>query len=102
MGLDVVLQDERGCRVDSVDDDTGEFAALLPAPGDASYVCIRFINPYGDTVFNTLQAPVLRDEIERIRVRASGGGIVLFLDKVLELVKRCEGSAHLYVRFCGD
>ena len=63
--------------------------------------CVRFIDPYGNTVFNQLQLPVLIDEFEHMSKGAAS-----------DLARRCLGSVvaflvaskgvHWYVRFIGD
>ena len=63
MGIDVRVETEDGKSVQEVGDPRGLTSWLL-ALGDISQtVCLRFIDPYGDTVFNQAQLPVLSAEL---------------------------------------
>ena len=67
-------------------------------------VCLRFIDPWGDTTFNRLQIPVLISELESLleadycqtheRVREFAG-LVAFVEKARDQV-------HTYIKFYGD
>jgi hypothetical protein len=74
---------------------------FIPDEVRASSVCLRFVDPYGDTVFNQLQLTVLIDELKRVMDSSSDPenrdlltGLVGFLDASREV--------HVYVRFVGD
>lgn len=68
------------------------------APSDSA--CARFIDPYGDSVFNQLQLPVLIEELRAM----SGRGSSLFDERLLWTIAFLEESrdVHVYVRFLGD
>jgi hypothetical protein len=40
---------------------------LLPPHDDDTYYCLRYVDWYGDTVFNRLQIETVLQELERIR-----------------------------------
>lgn len=99
--FNVELRDEAGVTLDSAVGVEG-LADVLPSADDSSSAVLRFIDPYGDTVINRLQARplvaelqsrvhLLRDETARDAVAA-----------VADLVDRCADGVHLYVWFLGD
>ena len=100
MGIDVQLQDERGNKLDEVPDPTNRLAKILPSPDDESFVCLRFIDAYGDTTFNKFQMRALVPELERVRAKTETQGDRELLDRIIALARRCE--THLYVKFIGD
>lgn len=59
--------DERGKLLERFDD--ARVAHLLLEAAPDSSACLRFIDPYGDTVFNTLQLPILQQEIRALSDR---------------------------------
>ncbi len=70
----------------------------LAAPSTA---CLRFIDPYGNTIFNQLQLPVLAGELLTMRETSADEGLRSQLDRVLAFLRESEGT-HVYVRFIGD
>ena len=60
--------------------------------------CLRFIDPYGDTVFNQLQIPLLIEEIQHVAANVSEPF------DITEMVEFLEDSInlHTHVRFIGD
>ena len=64
--------------------------------------CLRFIDPYGNTVFNQSQLPVLIDELRTLRGELRDATQVAVLDDLSEFLGRALGHVHTYVRFIGD
>jgi hypothetical protein len=95
MGIDVELQDERGSTLARVGDPGSVLVQVLPDENDASFVCLRFIDPYGDTTFNQHQVRVLIGELERVKQSASVKARA-FLDEVEQVAHR--GRASRYFR----
>jgi hypothetical protein len=92
-------EDERGCALAHFDEAGIPVQVLDLAPRDST--CVRFIDPYGDTVFNQLQLPVLISELEQM-VRSSASEELR--RRVMSVVSFLAGSkgVHQYVRFVGD
>ena len=67
MGINAVWQNENGVEIDRVDDPQSYFSLLVLATPLDEFVCLRFVDPYGDTYFNRLQKPVLLIELARVR-----------------------------------
>jgi len=75
---------------------------LLPDREDASSPCLRFIDPFGDTLFNQIQIPLVVAELEK-RLRASGKPEVkAHCEAILKAVRAATGEEHTYVRFSGE
>jgi hypothetical protein len=90
---------EGGVRIADFGRDGIPLEVLDLAPDDS--VCLRFIDPYGDTVFNQLQLPVLIEEFEEIACRTASATLRARLNSVVSFLTACRGT-HQYVRFLGD
>jgi hypothetical protein len=63
--------------------------------------CLRFIDPYGDTIFNQLQLPLLVSELAEMRAAAGEADLQAHIDRVLVFLRDSE-EVHIYVCFVGD
>ena len=70
---------------------------------NSGYELLRFLDPYGDTIFNREQRLPLKAELERFRDSLNSGQdeLRLWLDRVVGLVNECHALVHHYVRFRG-
>lgn len=100
MAMTIVLQDERGTRIERVDDPTNALASCLLGAG-MQCGCLRYIDPYGDTVFNRLQLEDVLRELEALSATAPTEGHAL-LDQVAGLARRGLAEPHRYLKFIGD
>jgi hypothetical protein len=67
MSIDLYMEDEEGASQGEVldpDDLTGRIVAL---GGHQGTVCLRFVDPCGNTIFNQFQTPTLIRELEAAR-----------------------------------
>ena len=101
MGFCIILENEDGERLEQVDDPKNLLHQLLPSE-DASYQYLRFIDWYGDTIFNRLQIQPFLDEWDRITRAARTSEENELLGRIRELAIRCSTKPHLYLRFAGD
>ncbi len=69
MGIDARLENERGDVVREVTDPRGHVNWLLGTISAEETSCLRFVDPYGQTVFNRGQMNTLRHELEALRSR---------------------------------
>jgi hypothetical protein len=102
MGLKIILRNENGVVLDSITDSKKLLHRLLPQFDEVEYPYLRFIDRYGDTIFNGLQMSLFLDEWSRIIKKANGEEekkIVLYIN---ELALRCQQGVHLYLVFYGD
>jgi hypothetical protein len=103
MGIEVVLQDEMHNDIsETIHDPSGVVAASLPDLTDGSYSCLRFIDPYGDAVFNSMQATVMIEEWERLRPSFSEHNAEALWAAIRRLIFRCSEEPHTYLKFIGD
>jgi hypothetical protein len=100
MGIDLNLQDENGELIEQVADPQGEFARLIRDFSDESTICLRFIDPYGDTIFNQNQLPVLLEELRKLQSKS--GDSSALIATMIDFVKRASGKVHTYCCFSGD
>jgi hypothetical protein len=55
MGISIHWEDERGKRLAELPDMDFFVEQFLPPEGAREFPCLRFVDPYGDTVFNQAQ-----------------------------------------------
>ena len=104
MGIDVALINERHKAKQAVHDPQ-MFLTTLAAKEWWQLnesVCLRFINPWGDTVFNQAQVPELLSELEHSAATKTDPETKAHLEQVCRLVAAAKGEAHTYVKFIGD
>ena len=102
MGINVRTETEDGEKLSEWEDPRGLTKALLPAASDSAFCCLRFVDRFGDAVFNQLQIPVLISELRRQVDRIKTSETRDHAEAVLRLVEGAEGKVHTYVRFIGD
>jgi hypothetical protein len=104
VGIDVAWVDERHEQKQCVAD-TGQWVTRLATsrwPKLSSSVCLRFVVPWGDAVFNQAQSPDLVRELQGEIEVAMDAGIRTHLEKVVRLVEKAAGETHSYIKFIGD
>jgi hypothetical protein len=102
MGIEVYWQDENGRAIASVADSRGGLAALLRNMDFQNSKCMAFIDPYGDTVFNQVQIPVLIDEMAQVSSSSCSRETQEHVESIIELARKAVGSPHTYLKFVGD
>jgi glutathione synthase/RimK-type ligase-like ATP-grasp enzyme len=102
MAVNCVLEGEQGDDVERLSDPEGVLNSLIPSMEEATFQCWRFIDLYGDTVFNTLQMSQFLSELKVIRARCSSAQAARILDELERLGHRCLDEVHLYLKFYGD
>lgn len=101
MGVDVILEDEEGGEIETLEDDGGYVSKLLTyVPATGSH-CLAYIDEYGDTTFNPYQVKRLLVELDEIPKDALGAGTRQFLERLTDLAKKCL-EEHYYLKFYGD
>ncbi len=103
MPILVVLQDESGSRISEyVNDSMGVIVNSLPDLDDCTYSCVRFIDPYGNTVFNPIQAKEMIDEWDRLKESFTEKDAETLWAEVRSLIVCCANEVHVYLWFIGD
>ncbi|MFN8019895.1 MAG: hypothetical protein U0Q03_00070 [Acidimicrobiales bacterium] len=101
MPISVELRDERGCVASDVIE-ARILTKLIPPLSERSSDLLRFVDPYGDTVFNRLQAGVLAAELRSCSADLLDPVERQAIDSVVELAERCADEVHMYLWFIGD
>jgi hypothetical protein len=95
----VVLQDENGATIGEPIDVP---SALLRTETDSRFVCLRFVDPYGDTVFNRIQAEYLEADLRLLSRECRDPENGILVDGLISMALACQSEPHLYVKFIGD
>jgi hypothetical protein len=104
VGVDVSWVDERHEQKQFVSD-SGQWITRLAIsrwPKLTSSVCLRFVDPFGDAVFNQAQIPELVNELRGEVEESRDAGTRAHLEKVIRLVEKSVGETHTYIKFIGD
>lgn len=96
----VEIVDERGHREGPAWDHprSGE----LLAQATAGTCCLRFLDPYGDTIFNQQQLPILLSELDAYCAALPDGELAAIGAELALFLRRAVGQLHTCVRFVGD
>ena len=102
MGIDVRVETESGEVQDEVLDDQNLTEKLLPDREDNASPCLRFVDPFGDTLFNQIQIPLVIKELEKRLRGPAKPDVKGHCEAILRTVKAAAGEEHTYVRFSGE
>ena len=96
MSLSVELRTESGEVLGQVGED------YLPDFENDEFPTIRFIDRYGDTIFNRLQMKAVLPELHKLRERARNDRERSVVAGIIRLAEKCAEDVHLYLVFIGD
>jgi hypothetical protein len=102
MGIDAYIETESGELIEELPDTYSLVDELIPDLEDKTSVCLRFIDPYGDTTFNQNQIPVLINELTAALELTKSHKAKEHGKKLLSLIERANGKVHTYLKFIGD
>jgi hypothetical protein len=102
MGIRVVIGSETGAVIKGVEDPKNLLGRILPGEYDKKFCLLRYIDPYGNTVFNQLQLDDFIAEWRRLRDRPIGPEATVLLDAIENLARECQNGMHQYLTFVGD
>ena len=102
MAYTVRLETENGDTVDSIEVPLLFLDDSIVRDWNAPFQLLTFLDPYGDTVFNQLQAGQVLQELDCIRERLTNDADLRLLGRVIGLAQRCASTPHMYLRFLGD
>ena len=101
MGIDVQLRSETGDVLDSVDD--GQMIlSRATRQAFAGTNLLRYLEPWGDAMFNQAQSGDLMADIRLIKETNPNTPLADLLSKVEPLVDRLSRETHTYLWFVGD
>jgi hypothetical protein len=67
MGIDFRWEDENGEQLEEILDPKNFLGLALSLSDLKETTCLRFVDPYGHTVFNQWQIPVFINELQALR-----------------------------------
>ena len=95
----VVVQDEEGNEVGAPIDVP---AHIIAHPDNKAFFMLRFIDSYGNTVFNRLQLPLLIEDLRLLRQQSVDAEEISVIQGIERLATACQKEPHLYLNFIGD
>jgi hypothetical protein len=101
VGITVALQTIHGKELGLVSRTYGVLDRVLPI-GDPRFPMLRYIDPYGNTIFNGEQMYPLLEEINRLAEEVSSEEGKGLLAQIRELAIHCRDHPHEFLRFIGD
>jgi hypothetical protein len=101
MAINVYLQNLKGEKEDQVFDLHNSLARLWPI-SDPSFPLLQYIDPYGNVIFNGMQMPEVRKELELLVEKSSSDEQKTVLRRIHDLAVRCQDHPHKFLRFRGD
>ena len=102
MGISVRIELESGEIEAELPDPAELTQSILPDASDPSWICLRFVDRGGATIFNQLQVPALISELQRRLTELDDPDIKEHLGEILQLVETAEGQERTFVRFVGE
>jgi hypothetical protein len=102
MAIDLRWEDERGEPLAELLDTSSLVERFLPREGAQDFPCLRFVDPYGDTVFNQSQIGQVVVELERLSEQRHEPEVEQHLGAVLEFVRHASNQVHTYIKFYGE
>jgi hypothetical protein len=102
MGMSICLETRDGKATEEIPDLESLLSRFFPSWDDQTYHFLRYIDPWGETVFNHLQMDELIFELRRIRSKASSEEQCAFVDAIEGMAGRCKDGDGLYLKFIGD
>ena len=102
MGIDLQWEGEKGDVLGWLPDEHDMVEQIVAASKQENTACLRFIDPYGDTVFNQFQITVFLTELRDVPLEALSEGARLHRQKLEEMAVKAQGKVHTYLKFYGD
>jgi hypothetical protein len=99
LSIDVEWQDEHGKTLTRYEGP--ELTRALVERAEPTSVCLRFIDPYGNTVFNQRQLPLLISELQALKSRTRDGQRDV-IEALLAFLRPPGDQVHTYVKLVGD
>ena len=102
MGINLQWEGEKGNVLERVIDERDLVEQIVAAGGGGASTCLRFIDPYGDTVFNSIQIPVFIAEVRAIPDASLSIEAKRHREKIIALAEKTQSRGHTYLKFYGD
>jgi len=75
---------------------------LRCASEEKGWRLLQYVDPYGDTYFNTLQMPDFLADWDAAKARVGSRWEEKLWREVQDLARKCEYEPHLFLKFEGD
>jgi hypothetical protein len=99
MSTHVTIEDGHGERLANLADTNDVLGALR----DRFTGPLSGLDPYGRSMFNRIQTPLVLEEAEKLaKAPEVTEDQLAFLSSLIELARRAAGEPHLYLWFYGD
>uniref|UniRef100_A0A832H3Q0 Uncharacterized protein n=1 Tax=Oscillatoriales cyanobacterium SpSt-402 TaxID=2282168 RepID=A0A832H3Q0_9CYAN len=98
MGINIRWENEFGKVLEEVPDPRNCLALALALSSLDETVCLRFIDPYGDTVFNQQQIPVLIQELQWLMQLITPNDVASLQDQPFRVYNLKTGQTENRVR----
>ena len=100
MGIDLRWENENGKELGAIHDPKMVMSKPVLSRDLRNTTCLRFIDPYGDTVFNQFQIPILISEIQVMLGSETDSSMLDHLQCVLDMANKSKGETHTYPKVC--
>lgn len=98
--MTVELRDAHSIAVRRIVDGATDLSSVLPALGDPDFPMLSLVDPYGDTIFSSLQMRAVIPELHRLRKLSPNPQLVL--DELEDLADEGAEGIHVFLVFVGD
>jgi hypothetical protein len=101
MSIYITIESEFGEKIDGIVDELN-LLHMKTEVEDSPYEIIKYIDPYGNTVFNRYQIEPLLSDIEKLSEENKSTEALEFLTNLKDFAMRCLNEVHTYLKFYGD
>ncbi|MCW2749152.1 MAG: hypothetical protein JWR83_262 [Aeromicrobium sp.] len=98
--MTVELRDAYGKPLRQLIDGAVDLSRVLPPIGDPDFPMPGLLDPYGDTIFSSLQMKAVIPELRRLKRLTPKPPCVL--DELEEMAGECADGVHMFLAFIGD
>jgi hypothetical protein len=103
VGIEVAWVDETHVKIQVIEDPNGYLTALFTSDlSTLAPTCLRFVDPWGDTIFNQNQIPVLLAELRAVASASTQPELHAHIEQLVDLVEQSVEQMHTYIKFIGD
>ena len=94
----VILENERRESLESLSDEFS-FESIHSETIQNSFILLKYLDPYGDTFFNSLQMQDLIFDLQKLKDLEKENPLI---KDIIILAERCKVQPHTYLSFYGD
>lgn len=102
MGIDAQLRDEQGNVLAEVGDKNFVLSRAVSTGAFAGTNLLRYLVPWGDTIFNQAQAGDLLIDVKIVVSQNKNEQIAEYMRKLQAMIDRLSNEMHCYLWFVGD